>query len=378
MPDLNHFDVVVIGGGIAGLSVLRALAPKRRVCLVEREAIAAGQASGRNAAIYRPLERDNTTGALARRSLALMKELSGRPLLDNCGVVLVSDSEQRCVREAQRARAQGVAHELLVGEPLVQRAPWLRGGAIQAGLWLNEGGVLDIHEIARLLEQQARASGATLMLGTGVQELLVHDGMVSGVRLDNGRSLACDHVVVAAGAWSAALGAGILAPLPLTPMRRHLVHLDLPDTQSANLNGPLGSMASSHPVVWRLEEEIYVRPEGAGVLSSPCDEQPWEGDVPREPVADQAALEWLATRMRGLSPALSGAGARRNWACFRTFVPDGELVAGPDPRVPGLHWLCGLGGRGMSVGMAAGELVADRLCGREHPLSSVLGVARLL
>jgi len=374
MPVPDHFHVVVVGGGIAGLSVLRALAPQCRVCLVEREPILAGQASGRNAAIYRPLERDDSTGQLAQRSLALMRELTNQPLLQRCGVVLVSDSVQRCEEEARRAVEQGVAHELLVDEALYTRAPWLRGGAVRAGLWLKDGGVLDIHELARLLEKQARVAGACIQLANAVHELIVEHGRIAGLRLADGRALRCDHVVLTAGAWAAALGARVGATLPLTPMRRHLVHLDLPRHALAFSPGDGGK--TTHPVIWRLEEEVYVRPEGAGVLGSPCDELAWNEEVPREPLADPAALDMLAARIRGLAPGLSAAGARRNWACFRTFVPDRELVAGPDPRVFGLHWLCGLGGRGMSVGVAAGELVAERLLGREHALAATFDVRR--
>ena len=51
-----------------------------------------------------------------------------------------------------------------------------------------------------------------------------------------------------------------------------------------------------------------------------------------------------------------------------TFAPDGELVIGPDPEVAGLTWLAGLGGRGMTIGPAAGELLAKWMDGDDDEL----------
>jgi D-arginine dehydrogenase len=50
---------------------------------------------------------------------------------------------------------------------------------------------------------------------------------------------------------------------------------------------------------------------------------------------------------------------RRVWACLRTFAPNRDFHAGADARVPGLFWVAGLGGRGMTCGLALGERVAQ-------------------
>lgn len=64
-------------------------------------------------------------------------------------------------------------------------------------------------------------------------------------------------------------------------------------------------------------------------------------------------------------------------ACLRTFAPDRTLVVGLDPDVSGLFWLAGLGGSGMTVGVAAGELIPDVIAGREHPLATTFAPGRL-
>jgi D-arginine dehydrogenase len=134
-------------------------------------------------------------------------------------------------------------------------------------------------------------------------------------------------------------------------------------------------------VLWRIDgdQELYFRAESGGVLCSPCDAQAW---VPGVPSSDPAALELLAAKLARSAPALAAARVRRAWACLRTFAPDGELVVGADPRVAGLCWLAGLGGRGMGVALGAGELLAERLrAGSESPcdrLAAAVAPDRLL
>jgi glycine/D-amino acid oxidase-like deaminating enzyme len=133
-------------------------------------------------------------------------------------------------------------------------------------------------------------------------------------------------------------------------------------------------MGPGSPVVWCLGDELYYRPESDGVLACPCDGEPW---TPELPPPSPAALELLARKLAASAPRLSDASVRRAWACLRTFAPDGAAVVGADPRLTGLFWLAGLGGHGMTGGLAAGELLAAAVMGQSHPLASALAPARM-
>jgi D-arginine dehydrogenase len=215
------------------------------------------------------------------------------------------------------------------------------------------GGVLDIHAMTTRLASAARSAGVELRTGAGVRELVASGGVLRGVRLQDGTQLSAGHVVLAAGAWSSALAAGVGAPLPLQPERRHLVQLGLPDAAVLDARAP---------VVWRVDagDELYFRPESGGLLASPCDATP---DAPPVRGVEPAALELLAHKLAHVAPSLAQARVRSAWTCLRTFAPDRELVVGPDARLPGLCWLGGLGGRGMAVAIGAGELLARMLDG---------------
>lgn len=366
---MTSADVVVIGGGIAGLSVLAALSradASVRGCLVERESVLGAHASGRNAAIHRPLEWDHTTARLVARSRQLMEALSPDGFLTPTGLLLVAAEAEDLDALYAHAKTHDVEVERLDAAALAGLVPQLAGGGVAHGLRVAGGGVLDIHGMLAALRKRARQAGHVVRTGVGVERVLVADGRVAGVELTGGERVSAKHIVIAAGAWGRDLGAAVGCGLPLSPVRRHLVQL-LPPTDLPT--------RSDGPVVWRLDDEVYLRPEGSGLLASPCDATPWH---PEQPPSDPAVLELLAGKLGALCRGLDRATVQSYWACLRTFAPDRELVAGPDPRIAGLHWLGGLGGRGMSVGPAAGELVARGIAGDFPSEFNTVAPARLL
>jgi glycine/D-amino acid oxidase-like deaminating enzyme len=162
--------------------------------------------------------------------------------------------------------------------------------------------------------------------------------------------------VNAAGAWAQEVGrvAGGL-DLPLRPLRRHLAW-------------SAGPFPPGLPWAWWADRPFYVRPESGGALLCPCDEgavaPPARGC---QTETDAAVLAALAALARELAPGLGAAAFARSWSGLRTFAPDRRFVLGPDPRNPRLHWAAGLGGHGMTSGLAVGRLVAEGILGGADP-----------
>jgi glycine/D-amino acid oxidase-like deaminating enzyme len=358
--------VVVVGGGIAGLACAQQLGTfgVSDVVLLEAEPMLATHASARNAAIFQPLEESLSAVWLAQRSRDLLDARLGTSWLSAQGVTLVAAEEDALDELRFAARRFGVFHERLAPDTLFAKLPALEKGEAQFGIHLPLGGVMDIHMVLSALARWAKASGTTIVHSARVETIDIQDGRVRRVIMEGGASIQCERVVIAAGAWAGRLGMMAGTDLELTPLRRHLVHLVGPNTPRWKT-----------PTVWRVDDQTYFRPEAGGILASPCDEEPWEPCVPE---TDPTQLEALAEKLVALAPGLADGQVRRAWACLRTMSEDREIVAGDDPRARGLYWLAGLGGRGMTCGVAAAELVARLIVGLPHPLMRTLQVGRFV
>ncbi len=358
--------MVIIGGGVAGLASAWQLATLGvpDIIVLEAEPLLGTHASGRNAAIFLPLEESTEAVLLAARTRDLLDARLGTSWLSAQGVLLASAVDDGLDPLRYAARRLDVFHERWAAQELQKRLPILGEGPLKHGLYLPLGGVIDAHFVLTSLRRMALAHGVRIRTGSRVRSIDKISGRVTGVTLEEGSRIEAERVVVAAGAFSEALAADAGADRELVPLRRHLVHLvgeGLPSWKA--------------PTVWRVDSPVYFRPEAGGILASPCDETAWEPCIPE---TDPAAIESLALKLTELAPPLAQARVQRSWACLRTMAEGREPVIGSDPRVRGLFWLAGLGGRGMSCGVGAAEVLARGIVGLPHPLARKLSVDRLL
>jgi glycine/D-amino acid oxidase-like deaminating enzyme len=351
--------VIVIGGGIGGLSTALGLARRGvQVTLLERSMTLFAGASGVNAAIYRPLEDAPVMTAFARRNGALLDELLGHRTawLDARGLVFIG-ATKTVRRLAAEAEDSGLVSQHWKKPQLLTHVPQLEGGRWSEGLWLGAGGVIDLNRVARGLDAACRREGVEVSLRTEVAGLTRVGGLWE-VALRNGRPRLADAVVLAAGAHSGRLGALAGSSLHLRVFKRSLALLE-PD-------GP-----PLRHVVWDVTTETYFRAESGGVLASPCDDDPSGPDATISVTHD--ALATLGSKLVPVAPALADSRVRRAWAGLRTFSDDSVPLVGPDPDVGGLFWCTGFGGAGMTTGVALGDVAAMAVLGHDVPQALAAG-----
>jgi D-arginine dehydrogenase len=350
LPSETSF--VIVGAGVAGAATAWALARGGHGpgLLLEQEVAPGMHASGRNAAIAHQLEDDPVILALAVRAMQRVRALdTGRDeLLQSVGGLTLAGraSEAAIAVTHGRMREAGVPSELMPAVQARTRFGCLDLVRFETALWSPSDGVLDIHALLMRYLDGAKAAGFSVRTGCRVDDLLIEGGRVRGVRVRD-RIIRAEVVVDASGAWAGRLGRA--ARLPLRPLRRHLF-----------VTGPLSFVDRAWPTVWTLEREYYFRPESGGLLLSPCDETEAE---PGEPPTDPAAATLLAEKLAADASRLADVTIRRSWACLRTFAVDRRPVIGPDPHLPGLFHVSGLGGFGMTTSAAVGELAATLLLG---------------
>lgn len=360
--------LVVVGGGIAGLSTAWFLAQlsDRPVTLVEREPRHDAHSSGRSAEIQRVAVPDPVTRALALETDALYRtpEAAGLPagleLAERVGLLIGHDDE----RPAWWNDLEGaLPFETETPESAARRAPHVRLRARHA-TWFPTAA--QVHR-PRLLAALARASmerGVRLVRSAGHATLETSAGRVTGVLLERNRRLPATDVVIAAGAWSRALGEEVGAPTPLRPTRRHMLSFERSEA------GP------PPPVVWDDSAALYVRTRGPRWLVSPCDLADAAPSARGGDAVDSPVIEEALKRLRDFAPQLMDGRLVESWCGFRDLTPDDRPILGPDPRVPGLAWCASLGGHGMTIGLAAGRSAARAVLGLDDPWSPACGPLR--
>jgi D-arginine dehydrogenase len=353
----ERVPVVIVGAGFAGAATAWALSRRRPLAglILEQEETYGFHASGRNAAILRLVESDPIVRTLASRSAAAIRGLeasTGASLLGIPGGLTLGSHSARAELETEfeeTRRNAALRTELLGADDARRRFPLLESVAFDLAIYSPAEGVVDIHALLTLYLQQARERGFSLVTRCRALELVVEGGRVTGVETARGR-VRCDLVVDAGGAWAGRLGRA--RALPLHPMRRHLFVT----------GAPSGGHRQS-PFAWVEDAAFYFRPEGDGLLLSPCDETAMPAG---DPPVDPAAADLLADKLARSAPAFTDLPVKRSWACLRTFAPDRRPCIGADPAVRGLFHLSGLGGFGMGTSAAVGELAASLIEG-ERP-----------
>ncbi len=350
--------VVVIGGGIAGVSAAYHLALSgAEVTLLEQEATLASHSTGRSAALYfenygaeanRPLTRasrsffDNPPSGLVDHLLLAMRGALwvGRP--DQ------SDSLGRLLDEGTRT---GGSARWLDPEQAVALVPVLRPDLVGGGVWEPEALDMDVAAIHQGFVRGMRGAGAAIVTSCRVSEL-EHTGGSWTVGAD-GREFDADVIVNAAGSWCDQVGAlaGAMT-IGLQPMRRTAFTV------------PGNEAWAGWPLISNADNEFYFRPDGSQLLCSLAEENPTDPCDARPEQLDIA----LAIDRINTHTTLDIRVVRSSWTGLRSFVKDRAMVIGFDPVVPRFFWLAGQGGTGIQTAPATGELAAAMINVGEPPL----------
>jgi glycine oxidase len=352
---MSGSDVVVLGGGIVGLSAARALAAEgSRVVVVERGGVgeeASGAAAGMLIA-----QADTAAGfplleaalrARARHAV-LAVELEQETGIDvgrsTRGVVEVAfgGAEDAVLRDrAAWQGRRGLRVETLTAADLREAEPSLNPAAT-SGLYFEDDRCVDNVRLVRALAASATARGATLLCGRTVTAVLVEGGRVAGVRTGD-EVLRAPVVVNAAGAWAGRIP-GDPAPPPVEPVRGHILAFD-------------AAPARIRHVVCSHRGYVVPRAEGRLLAGSTVERAGFDKTVTAE--ARRAVLE-IALE---IAPVLAGTRIADSWAGLRPGTPDGLPIVGRG-GVDGLIHAAGLFRNGILLGPLIGEAVAQLVLGR--------------
>lgn len=339
-------EVLVVGGGMAGISIAYEVAAHARVALVEAEPTLAAHTTGRSAAIFAPSYGGPVvralTAASAPRYRALETELDTPPLLSPRTVLwLGADDEGAAHLAALPAESITPAQARALCPPLRDVAAAARDDSA------SDIDVMALHDGYR---RGLRARGGTIRTGHRVTAI-TRDG--GGWRVTAGEELTADVVVDAAGAWADELA--VLACVPPTGLR--------PLRRTAAIASGTAAIDPAWPLVADAADRYYFRPEGERLLISPSDETPSE---PCDAKPDELDVALAIERVNEHTTL----GLRRvhtAWAGLRTFAADRNPVVGAWPDHPGFAFFAGQGGYGIQMAPALAAFGAAVVLGTPFP-----------
>jgi len=337
---MSDFDVIIIGGGIAGASLGAEIAGKRRTLIIEAEAHCGYHSTGRSAAFFL----ESYGGAEVAKLSAASHDFLAAPPADFSEIgFLRTRGDLHLTQDVLPKLPPSVETRVVERAELELLVPGIRPAWRRA---LFEPGCADI-DVASLhaafLRQFGRSGGVvrtSARLRSGRRSL--GDWIIE---LESGENISAAIIVNAAGAWAdeVAIACG-MAPLRIEPKRRTMVQLRVGRSGLRKL-----------PLVDDSKGTFYFKGEGDSsvwvsphdeIPTEPCDAAPEEIDVATAIERFEQVVDWPVERVE------------RCWAGLRSFAPDRLPVYGFDDPDTGFFWCVGQGGFGIQTSPAAAKMAA--------------------
>lgn len=358
-------DLILIGGGAAGLTLAAELAGQARVILLEAEPHLGTQASGRSAAVFIPSYGHGQLRALTTLSRPALEQpdpewFPGGSLLSSRGILRLVLPGGRAQHDAVIAGQRGI--ETITPQAAAELFPLIRPDRLETASYEPDAHDIDTEALLQGSARKARAGGVTLWTGAQVTGI-GRRGTTWQVSTRSERFEA-PIVINAAGAWANAVaGLAGVAPLPLSPCRRSVAVLPLPSELAGRGRTPFTVTA---PLRW------YAKTEAGQLLVSPGDEDP---STPHDAYADDMVIAEGLHRFSE-DTGLNITRLDHSWAGLRTVTPDEYPVVGFDASCPGFFWLAGQAGFGIQCAPGLAQIAATLVLGGDHTLARGFSPAR--
>lgn len=347
-------DILVIGGGIAGIGAAARLSADASVIVLEQEDSIGYHSTGRSAALFILNYGNATLRALNRASAPVFRDpgdLCKGPLLTPRGDMVLATEADLPALKAQVEGADGL--ESLTPEEAIKIVPVLKRDGLAGAAIEPDASDIDVERLLQGYVRLLRRNGGRIVTRAGAHAVN-HNG---AWRVETAQGTFEAPVLInAAGAWSdvTARMAGV-ALSGLTPMRRSAVIVPIPEIDGAD----------RWPLFGTFGETWYAKPQSGRLMISPADQDPVE---PHDAWPDDMVLAEGIDRMQGMTTVKVNR-IERSWAGLRTFAPDRTPVVGFAPDVDGFFWLAGQGGYGIQTSPALAQLSADLILGRSPVIS---------
>jgi sarcosine oxidase subunit beta len=344
-------DIVIIGGGIIGVSIAYYLGKMgaRNVVLFEKDLIGMGS-TGLCAGGIRRQWSTEVNMHFAMKAFGVFQnfeeEFGLDPKFHRIGYLFLATSQQELEifkKNVEFQRRFGVPSQALTQEEVREEWPFLNVEDIFGGAFCETDGYAEPHEVTQAIAKGARRHGVELLEKTEVISIEVARNRMSSVTTREG-AVETRTVVNAAGPYAANVGKLAGVEIPVNPIRRQLFVTD-----------PFDKLPPSVPLTIDHKQNFYFRREMESVLlSGPQDEKPSFNLT-----TDFDSMVETAEKAMHRVPVFEETNIARGWAGLYEISPDNHAILGRVPEVEGFILAVGFSGHGFQHGPAAGMTIAE-------------------
>ncbi len=363
-------DVVVIGGGVIGLTIARALALRGAgdVCLIERGSLGR-EASFAAAGMLAPQAEANAqddffTLACRSRDLyanfaASLRDETGIDIeLDKTGTLYLALTYHDLVEIEKRfewQRAANLPVEILTTAQTRELEPCISSSVLGALRFPLDMQVENRRLLSALTNSVSRL-GSAIVTETSVESVKIERGRISGVQTSRG-FIRCEKVIVAAGTWSGQIQVPRNASLKIEPVRGQMISFDARPQLTRH-------------VIYSPRGYIVPRQDGRLLAGSTSEHAGFAKQV------TAGGISTILANAQEISPAISNLPIVDTWSGLRPRAPDSLPVLGPCDEIGGLFYATGHYRNGILLAPVTGELIAEAVGGVVSPLLAPFSPSR--
>ena len=355
--------VAIIGGGVIGLAVARALALReaRDVLLIERHSLGA-ESSSAAAGMLAPQAEANRAHEFFQLTCQSrdMYPAFAAALLDETGIdielettgtlylAFTEHDEDELQKRYQWQNEAGLPIEKLSAAAVSQLEPSING-EVRAALKFPLDTQVENRRLISALAAANERLGVRMETGTEVSSLKIERDRVTGIETSRG-FIATESVVIAGGAWSSLLGAGdkALPDLRIKPVRGQMVCFE-----------PKAPIARH--VVYSPRGYIVPRRDGRLLAGSTTEQAGFEKQM------TAAGVHSILTAALEISPRIAALPLTDSWAGLRPRAADTLPVLGPCAEIAGVYYATGHYRNGILLAPITGELIAGAIVAKVFP-----------
>jgi sarcosine oxidase subunit beta len=355
---MQSCDILIVGGGVMGVSIAHALAQRRvgRVVVLEKAFLGAGS-SGKSGAIIRQHYSNRLTASMAQKSLRVFEHfediVGGPPVFTQTGMLVVVKQGDRLGLEVnvEMQRELGIDVRLVSPQEVMDLDPNARLAEDELAAYEAEAGYVEAVQVVASFADAASREGADVRQGVEVKALVLDGDRVAGVDTNEGH-YACRTVILATGPWAAQLAREIGIELPVQACR----------TQVALFRRPT-DLGRRGPVYGDFVQGLYFKPTHgdmihAGSIAGEEVHNPVDPDHYNE-AADGDWLPGIRQRLSRRYPAMHRGYGRGGYGALYAITPDWHPILDRCPGREGIYCAVGFSGHGFKMSPIVGQLMAE-------------------